>query len=306
MAVIGKGGTMSNSIPIRLRVVSVLLRLYPLKRGQARVTNCLLTGFNNWPKRASFSFRFGRFVDVPIAPWPWGYRELFLTGIMDKHEVAIWKRVLRNGDTAIDGGANFGYWSLVAARLVGKSGRVHAFEPVPATFRKLQQNLSASGAQNIITHLAALADYDGKLMINVFKDDPISTQSSLAPRVDMQFLEKVTCDVVTLDSVLGESSLRLIKLDIEGGELGALHGAEKILGRTEKPVVTFEWNRRTARSFGYTPEDTQRFLEGYGYAIFIGRAGKLVPFVEPKRDNPDEWIPMLWALTKEHQNEIGL
>lgn len=294
------------AIPTRLRLASWILRRYAFRKGSIRLTLLLLAGFSEWPETASFQFRFGRFVDAPMEPWPYGYRELFLSGIMESTEISIWKQVLKNGDIVVDGGANFGYWSLVAAWFVGRSGLVHAFEPVPSTCEKLQANLRASGVERVITHQVALSDHNGQSSINVAVDDPISGGSSLMPYDGMPLTKQVVCDLVALDSVLDERPIRLLKLDVEGAELSALRGARRLLNCNKKPVITFEWNRRTARSFGYEPQAVQEFVEGYGYSLFLATKEGLVPFREPRRENLDEWIPMVWALTQDHQNELGI
>jgi hypothetical protein len=130
---------MTYPIPQRIQLAHRLNRIWPFLRGRGRMAQLILNKNEAWPERAraSFGFRYGRFVDAPIASWPKGYRDLFLYGLSDILELAMWHRVLKAGMTVVDGGANWGYWTLVGARLVGRTGQVHAFEPVPDTARAL-------------------------------------------------------------------------------------------------------------------------------------------------------------------------
>lgn len=294
------GSVKSEKFALRLLFARLMLKNYPLSRGRNLLTKILLFRFHKWPDQGSFDFRFGRFEDVPLGPWPLGYRELFLYGVMEQAEVSVWKRILRPGDVVIDAGANLGYWSLVASRMVGRNGRVYAFEPVMSTFEKLKQNLKASDALNVICYQLALADKCGDAYIAIAKDDPIKGWSTLGKRADVVLAEdeRFLCSLVRLDDVFSDSSLRLLKLDIEGAELLALRGAQRTIKRL-KPIISFEWNREATKGFGYEPEEILYFLSTFGYSFWLAsRKGEFVPFSDLSRDR--QWTPMIWALSKEH------
>jgi FkbM family methyltransferase len=296
---------MTHPIPRRIQLAHRLTQLWPFLRGRGRMVQFILNRNEAWPERAraSFSFRYGRFVDAPIAPWPRGYRDLFLYGLSDIVELAMWHRVLTRGMTVVDGGANWGYWSLVAARLVGRSGSVHAFEPVPATAGALQTNVRASRADNVTIHQAALAERGGVTRINLVADDPIGGQSGSGKPGDRRSSTSCECKSVTLDDALQDRPVGLIKLDVEGGELAALRGAQGILRRSEKPIVTFEWNRVTAAALGYQPEAIADFLGGHGYELLRATEGGFVRF--EGRSDAAQWSPMVWALTEAQQTRFG-
>lgn len=294
----------TDTIPTRILIARFLIRLWPFYRGRGRLAQLFLNKFDHWPERAraSFRFRFGYFVDAPIASWPKGYKDVFLYGAYEMEEVAMWKRVLKPGATVVDGGANWGYWTLVASKIVGKFGQVHAFEPVPDTCEALRKNVQRSQANNVIVHQKALADQEGSMAINLSDDDPIGGQSSIGTPTDRQVTEIIECEQVTLDEVFQDKPLQLIKLDIEGGELAALKGSMNILQRSEKPIITFEWNRMTAGAVGYQPEAIQDFLGSFGYRLFLATKNGWQPFKEPIV--PYQWIPMVWALTELHEHGL--
>lgn len=291
-------------MPFRIRLARQLIQLWPFDRGRWRISRIVLPKGIEWPKTASFRFRYGVFVNTPISPWPKGYRELFLDGVLEWWEVRIWHRVLKSGDNVVDGGANYGYWSLVASCIVGKDGTVHAFEPVPSTYDSLQQNIRASRANNVRAYRMALSGQAGKCTIKLSENDPIGGQSSLRNRTDCQHSGSVEVQLITLAEMLYNIPIRLIKLDVEGGELEALKGATHILSGDNKPVVTFEWNRTTAAAFGYKPEIIGEFLGNLGYSLFLASPHGLIPFAD--RTNDLGWIPMVWALTAQHKKELGM
>jgi len=250
--------------------------------------------------RTTFEFRFGTFVDTSLRPWPFGYLDLYLHGIMDPDELAIWRAVLQPGDVVVDGGANMGYWTLVASRLVGPTGLVVAYEPVPEVCDRLHRNLEASHVENVSAHCAGLWDSNTSLDFQTYEHDPVGIQSSIGHRTNLAQNSELTCPVVALDFeiTLQNRSPALIKLDIEGAELKALHGARRLLSQPTRPVVTFEWNVEMAGYLDSTPDAILEFLSSLRYAFFQASKEGLKPFV-PRTDCPGR-TPMVWCLAPEH------
>jgi FkbM family methyltransferase len=291
-----------------------LLRVYPFRRGRTRLYNLLYQNDLGWPEAATFDFRFGRFINASVRRWPYGYRELSLRGIKDDCEVVLLFSVLREGDWVVDGGANIGYISLVMSQAVGASGRVFAFEPVPSTARALRTNVAASRRNNVIVVEAALSNTSGTCTLNVFDDDPVGIQSSVAARPGLSGRRTVTARNVRLDDFLfSQESYRcpaLIKLDVEGTELPALQGSQRLLEERIGPLIYFEWNVATARGMGYHPQEALDFLKGYGYVPYLAGPGsdqsrpRLVPF--RARTDLAEWTPMVWCVKPEiHKNRLA-
>lgn len=268
-----------------------ILRSYPFARGSWRL-NQLVTRAVSMPDRATFAFDYGTFVDTSLSEWPDGYRELFLYGSMEKTELAAWKRILRPGDAVIDGGANYGYWTMVASRLVGPTGKVFSFEANPPTAVRLQANVEASGATNVSIYRVALAAEDGVATINNACSNTIGGHASLRRHEGWAWSESTEIRTTAADSLASLDQwprIRLIKLDIEGAELAALRGMANLIER-DRPVLTVEWNAAAAAAFEYHPRDIVRFLESLRYDIVVNRGGWLVPGVVPA----ESAICMLW------------
>jgi FkbM family methyltransferase len=284
--------------PYRLLASQWILRHWPFPRGRTRLERTLLKGFERWPLTADIDFRFGRLIDVSVAPWPRGYRDLFLHGVMERSEVALWQKAVRRGDVVIDAGANVGYWSLVAAALVAPGGRVLAFEPFPATAASLRANIQASNRGDVVDVFElALADRTARLNLHAHADDPIHGTASLGHYPRMTVSTELEVEARALDDVLEHHGLQpaLLKLDIEGGELAALRGASRLLASSAPPIITIEWNVAASAGMGHHPMEFLELLRVHGYDFYLDTGGRLEPF--SARESAD-WIPMIWCLPR--------
>ena len=193
---------------------------------------------------------------------------LFLLGVYENRETLILKSLLREGDFAIDVGANFGWYSTLFSRIVGSSGRVLSFEPVPATKRILERNLALNHClHNTTSEQVALGSESGWAQIYVFRGLP-DGQASISPqgRRDYTIYE---IEMRTLDEILsgGQANPFLVKVDVEGAEKDVLMGAQETI-KTNKPVIMLEINLHTAKSVGVSPTESLRILARFGYSFY--------------------------------------
>lgn len=269
-----------------------LVRQWPFPRGRGLLSRILFPFGTSG--RATFSHRYGTFVDAPIGAWPAGYGSLFLYGDCETAEVGIWESVLQHGDVVVDGGANLGFWSMVGSKLVGAGGVVLAFEPHPATFREFGRNLTASGISNVLAFDCGLWESSGSAAIDDFADWPSRAGAQIRPMPSAD-VSRRTIRLSSLDGLLATDPrlagrrVALVKLDVEGSELGALRGMDELLAR-DRPMLTIEWNWDTSQRFGFQPGDVIEFMAQRGYHAYSNSGGSLVPFVEPARGQS----PMVW------------
>ncbi len=87
-------------------------------------------------------------------------------GEWERAETATIRSLLRPGDTFIDVGANFGWYTVIASDVVGNDGRVIAFEPAPAALALLRHNIQANGCENVTLEPEALSDRVGTLQLH--------------------------------------------------------------------------------------------------------------------------------------------
>ena len=149
-------------------------------------------------------------------------------------------------DVVFDAGANIGWYSLLAARVARE---VVAFEPSLANARLAQRNAAANGLSNLTVVPAALTDEDGwlpflergSLMGRLEKSD---SQEQAERRASNSFhgATRTVVPAASLDrwlAVTGHAPPSLMKIDVEGAELGVLRGMRHTL-ETARPVLIIE------------------------------------------------------------------
>jgi len=153
-------------------------------------------------------------------------------------------RILNPGDTVLDVGAHYGYFTLLAADLVGMEGKVHAFEPTPGTFGVLMSN--ARGRLNIVTNEVAVWAERADISVTDLGPRLSAFNTAFAPRLSERELlrhktRQVSVPAISLDNYCTEHGLRpaFVKVDAESSEHYILQGMKWVLGEP-RPFVTLE------------------------------------------------------------------
>ena len=185
----------------------------------------------------------------------------------DKALLSLFKEMVRPGMTVLDIGAHIGYHTLLAARLVGEEGRVFAFEPAPDTYALLRQNIALNGYQNIIPVPKAVSNQSGQ--VRLFLNEYNSGRHNLYDHY-RQKGNYVEVESVTLDEFFAgqDISVDFIKMDIEGAEMAALQGMEKLIRSNKNLKLITEFNPGFLRSAGYSPEEFLGKLTEYGFKLY--------------------------------------
>jgi FkbM family methyltransferase len=186
---------------------------------------------------------------------------LMWAGAYEPSLVRVLKSLLKPGMVFLDLGANIGYFSAIAAALLGASGRVFAFEPSPACFERLQRNLR-SFVQAVALQ-CALSDKAG--LASLYLHPTESGWGSLLPASELT--QRVKVNTIRLDDWAEETGLPrvdFLKVDIEGGEYAALLGGQAVLKRF-RPIVFAELNSVCLSRDHRTPNDVSRLLLQLGY-----------------------------------------
>ena len=187
-------------------------------------------------------------------------------------ERAFVNRFLRSGDTFIDVGANIGLFALIAANRVGKRGRVFAFEPTPATFLRLEENVRTNLFENVECLRVALSDRAGELEITESLDGFDAWNSLTRPTMGNEFGKAIvtatTWDAFVRERDLGDS-VTMMKIDVEGWESRVLAGGRETLSRPDAPVLQVEFTDDAALASGGSCADLYRSLEALGYRMYV-------------------------------------
>ena len=176
-------------------------------------------------------------------------------GVYEWNKQRAFVKQLTVGDVVFDVGAQAGFYTLLAAKLVGPSGHVVAFEPDPGNLLQLGRHIRENRLANVTVVSAAVSDSRGPRRFQ--RDIGRRLQGRLDARGD------IVVETVDLDRLWGDRMVpapRLIKIDVEGEEVAVVRGARHLLGEC-KPIVLVA-THSTALRFA-----CQRELEACGYVI---------------------------------------
>jgi FkbM family methyltransferase len=179
------------------------------------------------------------------------------------------EHILKPGDTFIDIGTHIGFFSLVASRMVGESGKVLSFELNPTNYEHLLAHINMNEIQNIVPHNWAVSNKSGPTQFynNIDNDGGHSLwdcgkhgfneKSRKSPEVRPAYC-------IALDDYIKDGNVRLIKIDTEGAEVSVLSGMKQLLQRC-KPVVIAEINDFGLEQMGTSEKELRSLMNDLGY-----------------------------------------
>lgn len=192
----------------------------------------------------------GLVVEGPIDSW--STLNQIESGRLEPYEVELFTQSLRPGMTVVDVGANIGYYSLIAGRAVGPSGRIYAFEPDPRTAKSLRANVAANGLETITVLERVVSDRPGRVELLQTASAP---HTGLYPPISGEAVVGVVpVDAVTLDEVLDGARVDVMKLDVEGHEPAVLRGMEKTLECSPNLCLFLEFSPEAIARAGEPPD----------------------------------------------------
>jgi FkbM family methyltransferase len=206
-------------------------------------------------------------------------RFIYFGGLPDFAEMTFMRRYLRQGDGFIDGGAHEGMYALLAAKLVGPSGDVRAFEAIPSYVDRVRANVAANGLDWVTVHPAALGAASGR---TPFVVRGVGSRIETAED-ENSAVTTITTELTRLDDVLPDRPWAMGKLDIEGAEHLALTGAATLIARAEPAVWMLECVDRFLMRFGSSVRDLRGWLDdrGFDFATYDPGANRLLPVPDP-------------------------
>ena len=167
------------------------------------------------------------------------FRFAVVLRLYDPVEFRILKKVVMPGDFVVDGGANFGIYSDRLSKIVGDDGKVFAVEPLDFMCDFMQLNF---GRDNVHISKVALSNLNQNLEINIPYIGRGLIEPALATLEKHPNAKTITVKCVKLDDLIpADTCITFLKLDLEGHELKALEGAERVL-QTDRPILQVEDN----------------------------------------------------------------
>lgn len=195
-------------------------------------------------------------------------REVCLTGSYEPQETQLASQLTRPGDVVADVGANWGYFSLVAAHLVGPTGRVLALEPEPRLFEQLSANLGMNALAQAVAIRTAVGARAEVLSFASYGDEEDNRGMSRVATASETVA--FTSAVVTLDDILDKYSLhnvRLVKIDVEGFEDQVLLGMRRGLQHARYDYVMLECHPSALAQRGISLAECLEPLVACGYEL---------------------------------------
>lgn len=228
-------------------------------------------------------------------------RRIFWMGYCSTDVVSILKTLVTEGMTVLDVGANIGEITLLAAKRVGAKGRVVSFEPVTSNFNKLKKNVELNNFKNVTLIKEGLGA-EAQKNISIYPSSGNSSSDEnhgLASLFNNNKFENPIdyISIEKMDDIVNElrlSRIDLIKIDIEGGEMDCLIGAQSTL-KKYRPMLIVEVQEHTSQQAGWSGLQLFEYLEKFNYEFFdIQKDGGLI-----KRDkNKASKYPNVFCISK--------
>ncbi|MEK7087609.1 MAG: FkbM family methyltransferase [Patescibacteria group bacterium] len=188
-------------------------------------------------------------------------------GSYERKQTKIFEKTVNKGDVVFDIGANVGFYSLLAAEIVGSSGKVFSFEPLPENVKFLKKHIEINNYKNIFVFDNAVSDKSGH---SFFKKEDSRSLGRLSDS------GKFKVEIIAIDDWIASKKLpmpNVMKIDTEGAEMNVLKGAENTL-KANRPIIFLSIHS------GESHKKCCGYLLSMGY--------KLEPIGEADMDSADE------------------
>jgi FkbM family methyltransferase len=227
---------------LRQSLLATILRRYPLYSGAGTLANSkLVATLAGTSHESAWCPTSGGEVLAPLHDYVG--RAAFYCGDLDPKISWVCKKLVNRSDTVCDIGANIGIVTLLLSRLVGKQGKVFAFEPNPACCDALRAAIDRSKMSNVTALPFALGATSEERTLSIPSDN--AGAASLNERAVRKSDKKTRVSVRTLDEVFAAHdihSVQFMKLDVEGFESEVFRGGTGVLEKLRPDAILFEMN----------------------------------------------------------------
>lgn len=178
--------------------------------------------------------------------------------LMEAEQTETMLKEFSAGRVFFDIGANIGYYSILASKLVGEKGAVVAFEPVISNLTFLHRHVELNNAENVRVLSFALSDKQSIASFSLGQNSAMGHLSENGNGGE----NLVYVPTVSLDEIAAKMNLMpdVMKIDVEGAEMDVFAGAENVL-RTAKPTIFLSTHSPELR------RDCLEFLQKHGYEV---------------------------------------
>lgn len=200
--------------------------------------------------------------------------------VYERTELAFFQSACCSGMSFLDVGANVGFYTALAARRIGPTGKIVALEPDPESHGFLKQTVAANEAVNVVCLTTAAAASRGRFKLYISPENR-GDNRLYQPDPSWPSVEVETAPADDLLAGLGIEQLDLIKIDVQGAEGGVIDGLEKTIRRSPKLTLLAEFWPHGLRQAGTDPKALLEKLRSFGLDLFeIKSRGQLVPLTD--------------------------
>jgi FkbM family methyltransferase len=201
-------------------------------------------------------------VRLDLLPTDFMHAEIAFGGCYELELTRRVRALAKRGGMLVDVGANVGYFSLIWAAQ-NPTNKVFAFEAAPRAGALLAKNVSQNGLSGRITiHSVALGAAAGRMCFDQ-GPDALTGWGGLSLTSEGNSIE---VEVRRLDEVLPDTTVDLLKVDVEGADTWVLFGAKRLLAKKQIRQIVYEQNLPRMKRLGIEPAAAAGFLRRVGYA----------------------------------------
>jgi FkbM family methyltransferase len=208
---------------------------------------------------------------------------IYFMGYYEKPVIDLIKKILKENCVAFDVGANIGAHALIMGKLVGKNGKIFAFEPHPEISKRLSNNIKLNHLDNIRIFQIALSNKPGRTILYSFNEETADKgSSSLYEKTYQNLSNKFEVKVSTIDEIADKeevAKLDLIKIDTRGSDFPVMLGAEKSIKKF-KPHIIFEYNQKNWSIAGFVWKNAVEFFNKNGYGLYLINKNGVCPIIK--------------------------
>ncbi|WP_422931610.1 FkbM family methyltransferase [Singulisphaera sp. PoT] len=194
------------------------------------------------------------------------HRWIYL-GCYEPEETALLREHLKPGMNFLDVGANIGYFTLLAASIVGPSGRIFSVEPSPACSTRLAESVQANGIKNVRIERMGLSDQPGTSVLHIPRAEDRNHTPSMISWNEGESTS-IEVPVRTLDAMIEEwgiDTIDVMKIDVEGYEPTIFRGASHALASGRIKAILCEFNAYYLEAAGSSTRDLYDTLINAGF-----------------------------------------
>lgn len=179
----------------------------------------------------------------------------------------VFTQHLKSGDVFYDIGANVGFFSIIAAKLVGDRGKVYAFEPGLGNAKSIRHNARLNNFDRIevIEKAVSHTSGEGQLLLAKYSGGHALATADAPP----DLAGEVTVDLVCIDDLIAQHKIappNFVKVDVEGAELDVLKGMTKTI-QTYQPTIIYEVDDGDRTAYERKYRELADFFKLFNYQV---------------------------------------